>query len=222
MDLSGTTTAASGLTGEPWFTYTLLMYSTYKREILSFYKKHRRMPGYKEIMGLTGFRSKNAVFKLIEKMVAEGLIEKDAGGRISLAHPRVPLLGVVEAGFPSPAEEELLDVMDFDEFLVPNKESTYILKVKGDSMVGAGINPGDMVIVERKQNYKPGQIVVAMIDGEYTMKYLRLDKKPARPDNRSGGSGKYYLEAANPKYPPIYPSETFRVEAVVTGLVRKY
>jgi len=170
------------------------------------------MPGYKEIMALTGFRSKNAVFKLIEKMVAERLIEKDAGGRISLVRPRVPLLGVVEAGFPSAAEEELLDVMDFDEYLIPNKESTYILKVKGDSMINAGINPGDMVIVERKQSYKPGQIVIAMIDGEYTMKYLRLDKK----------SGKYFLEAANPKYQPIYPTETFRVEAVVTAVVRKY
>ena len=199
------------------------MYSTYKQRILSFYKKHRRMPGYKEIMELTGFRSKNAVFKLIRKMVAEGLVAKDAHGRITpRGRATVPLLGLIEAGFPSAAEEELLDVMDFDEYLIPNKESTYILKVKGDSMIGAGINPGDMVIVERKQSYKPGSIVIAMIDGEYTMKYLRLDKKPARPDNRSGGSGKYYLEAANPKYQPIYPSETFRVEAVVTGLVRKY
>ena len=188
------------------------MYDIHKNLILSFHRKHRRMPGYKEIMLLTGFRSKNAVFKLLEKMAKEGLIEKDARGKISLVRPRVPLLGLVEAGFPSPAEEELLDVMDFDEYLVPNKESTYILKVKGDSMIGAGINPGDMVIVERKQSYKPGQIVVAMIDGEYTMKYLRLDKK----------NSKHFLEAANPKYQPIYPSETFRVEAVVTAVVRKY
>lgn len=190
------------------------MYRTYKHAILSFYKKHRRMPGYKEMMELTGFRSKNAVFKLIRKMVEDGVIAKDARGHIAPMERGfgAPLLGLVEAGFPSPAEEELLDVMDFDEFLVPNKESTYILKVKGDSMIGAGINPGDMVIVERKQSYKPGQIVIAMIDGEYTMKYLRLDKK----------NGKHFLEPANPKYQPIYPSETFRVEAVVTGLVRKY
>lgn len=189
------------------------MYNAYKNLVLSFYKKHRRMPGYKEIMELTGFRSKNAVFKLIQKMVADGAIAKDASGHIApRGRAAVSLLGIVEAGFPSAAEEELLDVMDFDEYLVPNKESTYILKVKGDSMIDAGINPGDMVIVERKQSYKPGQIVIAMIDGEYTMKYLRLDKR----------NGKHFLEAANPKYQPIYPSEEFRVEAVVTGLVRKY
>jgi SOS regulatory protein LexA len=169
------------------------------------------MPGYKEIMELTGFRSKNAVFKLLEKMAAEGLIAKDGSGKISISRPRVPLLGVVEAGFPSAAEEELLDVMDFDEFLIPNKESTYILKVKGDSMIDAGIREGDMVVVERKQSYKPGQIVIAMVDGEYTMKYLRLGK-----------NGDHYLEPANAKYQPIYPSETFRVEAVVTAVVRKY
>ena len=188
------------------------MYSSQRREILSFYKTLRRMPGYKEIMALTGFRSKNAVFKLIEKMSAEGVVAKDASGHMIPLRSGAPLLGLVEAGFPSPAEEELLDVMDFDEYLLPNKESTYILKVKGDSMIGAGINPGDMVIVERKQSYKPGQIVIAMIDGEYTMKYLRVDKR----------SGKHFLEPTNPKYQPIYPSETFRVEAVVTAVVRKY
>jgi SOS regulatory protein LexA len=188
------------------------MYETYKRKIISFYERRKRMPSYREIMELTGFRSKNAVFKLIEKMVEEDVIEKDAEGRITPKHLRggVPLLGLVEAGFPSAAEEELLDVMDFDEYLVPNKEASYILKVKGDSMIDAGIQPGDMVVVERRATYKPGQIVVAMIDNEYTMKYLR--KK----------DGKHFLEPANSKYKPIYPRESFRIEAVVTAVVRKY
>lgn len=188
------------------------MYEDYKQRIISFYKRHKRMPSYAEIMTVTGLRSKNAVSKVIDKLVDAGIVEKDKSGRLIPKHLSggVPLLGLVEAGFPSAAEEELLDVMDFDEFLVPNKESTYILKVKGDSMIDAGIHPGDMVIVERKSTYKPGQIVVAMIDGDYTMKYLR--KK----------GDKFYLEPANSKYKPIYPSEAFRVEAVVTAVVRKY
>ena len=77
-------------------------------------------------------------------------------------------------------------------------------------MIEAGIRGGDMVVVERKQTYKTGQIVIAMVDNEYTMKYLR--KK----------GDKYFLEPANSKYKPIYPSEAFRVEAVVTAVVRKY
>ena len=188
------------------------MYEDYKNKLAAFYEKHRRLPGYKEIMAFTGFRSKNAVFKFIQKLVDERVIAKDAHGHLSPLNlfGGSRLLGLVEAGFPSAAEEELLDVMNFDEFLTPNKESSYILKVKGDSMIDAGIREGDMVIVERKSNYKPGQIVIAMVDGEYTMKYLR--KKGEQ----------LYLEPANEDYKPIFPKEDFKVEAVVTAVVRKY
>ncbi len=192
------------------------MYDDHKRKLIRFYKRHKRMPGYQEVMNITGFRSKNAVWKLLERLADEGVIEKDAQGKIAPRNIKegIKLLGLVEAGFPSPAEEELLDVMDFDEYLTPNKENCYILKVKGDSMKDAGIQPGDMVIVERKNTFKPGEIVIACIDGEYTMKYLR--KK----------DGDFFLEPANVKYRPIYPIENFRVEAVVTAVVtavvRKY
>lgn len=189
-----------------------MSYAVYKEKLASFYAKHKRLPGYSEIMAFTGFRSKNAVFKFIQKLVDEGVVRKDARGRLApgLLDRGVRLLGLVEAGFPSAAEEELLDTMDFDEFLTPNKESTYLLRVKGDSMIDAGIREGDMVIAERKANYKVGEIVIAMVDGDYTMKYLR--KKGTE----------YYLEAANEKYPDIHPVESFKVEAVVTGVVRKY
>ena len=188
------------------------MYEDYKNRVVAFYEKHRRMPGYAEIMAFTGFRSKNAVFKLISKLVEDGVVQKDARGRLSPGSfgIGVRLLGLVEAGFPSAAEEELLDVIDFDEYLTPNKESSYILKVKGDSMIEAGIQPGDMVIVEKKASYKPGQIVIANIDGEHTMKYLRKV------------GDKYHLEPGNKKYKPIYPKESFSIEAVVTAVVRKY
>lgn len=197
-----------------------MSYEHYKNKLISFYEAHRRMPGYKEIMALTGFRSKNAVFKFIQKLVDEGVVKKDSRGRLSpgLFGGGVPLLGLVEAGFPSAAEEELLDVMNFDEFLTPNKESSYILKVKGDSMKDAGIREGDMVIVERRASFKPGQIVVAMVDGEYTMKYLRRSTKLTAGKQVD----QYYLEPANDAYKPIYPTDSFRVEAVVTAVVRKY
>ena len=120
------------------------------------------------------------------------------------------LLGYIQAGFPTPAEEELADTISFDEYLVPHKESSYILKVKGDSMIDAGILEGDMVIVERKGTALPGQIVIAEVDGEYTMKYLR----------KNGST--LYLEAANKKYDLIYPKEALKVEAVITAVVRKY
>ncbi len=185
----------------------------YKETLERFYRDHKRMPSFSELMELWDYKTKSAVHYRLEKLEEAGIVGKDETGRLiphSLMESGTRLLGLVEAGFPSPAEEELLDVMSFDEYLTPNKESSYILKVKGDSMIDAGIREGDMVVVERRAQYKVGQIVVASIDNEYTMKYLR--KK----------NDKYYLEPANKNYQPIYPNETFRIEAVVTAVVRKY
>jgi len=184
----------------------------FKQAFARFYEKHRRMPVYSEIMKMTGYRSKNAAFKLIERLVESGFLQKDKNGRLSPGDPLygVKMLGLVEAGFPSPAEEELLDVINFDDYLTPNKQSSYILRVKGDSMIDAGIMEGDMIIVEKRATYKPGQIVVAIVDGEYTLKYLR----------KRGDS--FYLEPANAKYKPIYPKENLSIEAVLTSVVRKY
>lgn len=185
----------------------------YAKKVREFHRKHRRMPTFAELARLWGYRTKSAVDYRVNKLIKERLIGKDRGGKLlpGTLEEGTRVLGLVEAGFPSPAEEELLDVMSFDEYLTPNKEASYILKVKGDSMIDAGIHAGDMVIVERRAVYKPGQIVIASVDNEYTMKYLRKDTK-----------GEHYLEPANSKYKSIYPRESFRVEAVVIAVVRKY
>ena len=85
--------------------------------------------------------------------------------------------------------------MSFDEFLAPNREASYILRVKGDSMLDAGIHPGDMVIVERTNRPRDGEIVIAEVDGEWTMKYFRQQ------------GSRVWLESANAAYlsvPLIY------------------
>jgi len=81
----------------------------------------------------------------------------------------VPVLGTVIAGFPSPAEEELADTMTLDEYLITNKEATYILKVNGESMIDAGILPGDLLLVKRGIDPRDGDIVIAQVDREWTM-----------------------------------------------------
>ncbi|MBI5644898.1 hypothetical protein HY970_02260 [Candidatus Kaiserbacteria bacterium] len=198
----------------------------YRESLTRFYEKHHRMPSFSELMKLWSYKTKSAVNYRLEQLIDAGIVRKEGGHLIPDRMAGVPLLGLVEAGFPSPAEEELLDVMSFDDYLTPNKESTYILKVKGDSMIDAGIQEGDMVIVERRATYKPGQIVVASVDNEYTMKYLRrstsFDKTQDRSLTTGKKEGEYYLEPANNKYQPIYPKESFRIEAVVTAVVRKY
>jgi repressor LexA len=114
-------------------------------------------------------------------------------------------------GWPSPAEEELADIMRLEDWLVERKEATYLLTMKGDSMRDAGILEGDVIVVERGPSPTPGQIVVAEIDGEWTLKILR-----------QGRNGKPYLEAANQLYKPLYPATELRIAAVVRGVVRKY
>jgi SOS regulatory protein LexA len=189
-----------------------MSFEKYKNKILSFYKDNKRMPGYKEIMSLVGFRSKNAVYKLINKLVEEGIVEKDSQGKMVPKNlfTNLPMLGLVEAGFPTRIDEELTDTLSLDEYLITNKEATYLLEVKGDSMIEAGIHEGDLVIAERKGDPKEGDIVIAEVDGGWTMKYYR--KK----------NGKIFLEPANKKYKPIYPTYNLQIAAIVKGVIRKY
>jgi SOS regulatory protein LexA len=196
------------------------MLNNYKDKIISFYRENKRMPVYTEIMKLLGFKSKNAVAKLIDKLVNEGVLDKDSSGHLipNKIIGELPLLGLVEAGFPTIAEEIDLDTINIDDYLVNNKDSSYLLKVKGDSMIDAGIHEGDMVIAEKiniegsegKKEVRDGDIVIALVDGGWTMKYYR---------NRLG---KVYLEPANKNFKPIYPENELEVAAIVKGVIRKY
>lgn len=186
--------------------------SEYQQKISSFYERHRRMPSYAELAKLFGFKSKNAVAKLVAKLVEAGLVEKDNQGKLlpRKIFGQIGVLGLVEAGIPSAAEEETIDTISLDEYLIEDRESTFMLEVKGDSMIEAGIQEGDMVIAERGKQPRVGDIVIAEVDGGWTMKYYRLK------------NGKPYLEPANARYKPIYPTEELQVAAVVRGVIRKY
>lgn len=190
-----------------------MSYDLYKNKIVSFYKTNKRVPGYNEIMSLVGFKSKNAVYKLLNKLVEDGVFTKDSKGKLVPQHlfGSVPVLGLVEAGLPTVAEEELLDSASIEEFLMGDlKENTYMLEVKGDSMIEAHITEGDMVLVERTNKPKVGDIVIAEVDGGWTMKYLRQTK-----------GGQFYLEPANRKYKAIYPEYDMKIGAVVKAVIRK-
>lgn len=189
------------------------MIEDHKKKIIGFYTRHKRMPGYKELMDMTGFKSKNAVYKLINKLVEMGVVSKDSQGRLSPLRiaEEIPMLGLVEAGFPTVAEESTLDTLDINTYLVEDRESSYLLEVKGDSMIEEGIREGDLVVAEKTDSAKEGDIVIAEVDGGWTMKFYRRTK-----------SGQVWLEPANKKYKPIYPEYDLKIAAVVKGVIRKY
>ena len=170
------------------------------------------MPTYSEMLEIFSFKSKTAVFKIVNKFIEAGLVAKDHLGRLipTKTFGEIPMLGFVTAGFPVTVEEELADTINLDDLLIKNKASTYMLEVDGDSMIDAHIEKGDMVLVEKTNQAKDMDIVIAEVDGEFTMKYFR--KK----------GDKAWLEPANKNYKPIYPEHSLNINAVVKAVIRKY
>jgi DNA polymerase V len=109
---------------------------------------------------------------------------------------RLPLVSAsVEAGFPSPADDHLERGIDLNEELIRNPAATFLVRVKGESMRDAGIHSGDTLIVDKSVTPSDRQIVVAMIDGEFTVKRFRK------------ANGRIFLEAANDSFSPIEVGE---------------
>jgi len=188
------------------------MEKDYQKKLNTFYKGEGRMPTYTEMMKLFGFKSKNAIFKIVQKLLDLGFVKKDHLGRLlpSENFNDVPMLGFVTAGFPASVEEEMTDKINLEDLLIGKKELTYMLEVDGDSMIDAHIEKGDMVIVEKTENAKDMDIVIAEIDGEFTMKYLRKE------------GNKLWLQPANIKHKAIYPEYDLKVIAKVKAVIRKY
>lgn len=123
----------------------------------------------------------------------------------------VPLMSsLVRAGFPSPADDYLDRPLDFNELLIENPAATFAVRIAGDSMTGAGIFPGDIAVVDRACVARDKSIVLAILDGEFTLKRYR------------DVAGKRWLEAENPAYPaiPLTEYSAFEVWGVVRNAIR--
>lgn len=196
----------------------------HQRTMLNFVREFQHKRGYSpslsDLAEAFGVKSKNAVAKVVTALVRERHIEKDPKGRIKIIDmpdedsvhvPLVlPLFGPIAAGFAAPAEEQAEERVTVEDYLVRDRSSTFLLRVKGDSMIDAGIFEGDLVVVDRGKKPRPEEIVVGVLDGEFTLKRLKHNK------------GKYYLQAENPAYPDLHALEELQVAGVVVGVIRKY
>ncbi|MBD9246387.1 MAG: DNA polymerase V [Prevotella sp.] len=130
--------------------------------------------------------------------------------RLSLA-----LAPNIKAGFPSPADDYLRDSLDFNRDLIKNPEATFYGRVSGDSMRDAGINEGDIAVIDRSLQPADGDVIVAYVNEEFTIKYLDLTHKE---------EGYIELQPANPDYSPIRIDSTdnFRVWGVVVWTIKQW
>ncbi|PIT86284.1 MAG: LexA family transcriptional repressor, partial [Candidatus Magasanikbacteria bacterium CG10_big_fil_rev_8_21_14_0_10_43_6] len=109
------------------------LYEKRRGTLVQYYKQHRCLPSYEKVKELFDVKSKNSAYKYVEKFIEDGLVAKADDGRLIPTHKLYELrvLGSVQAGFPTPAEEELADTMSLDEFLVENPAATFLLHVNG-------------------------------------------------------------------------------------------
>lgn len=191
--------------------------TTKQKEVLKFiYRSIRQShlpPTVREIAGHFGFSSTGTVRDYLKALAHKGYIRIAANKSRAIELVRetlfsVPILGRVAAGMPTLAVEEIEGYLDLDS-LVFSDDSVFALRVRGDSMIGAGIFPNDLVMVRKQSMAQTGETVVALIGEEATVKYLRKN------------GAQYFLEPANPRYEPIPVNEDVTIIGKVISVVRR-
>jgi SOS-response transcriptional repressor LexA len=189
---------------------------SYLQTLQDFYAKHRVLPSFATIGALCGLRSKSSVAALVARFKLVGYLDTSPGNRLKPGtrfFERSIADSSVRAGLPSPADDQGYDTLTIDEFLIERPSKTILVRVKGDSMIDAGVFEGDLVAVEKRSSADIGALVIAIVDNEFTLKYLDRDKEG------------FFLRPANPAYPLIRArdaTQSFELFGVVVGLVRKY
>lgn len=186
------------------------MNSDYLNKLKTFYFENYYIPSYKELCNLFGVASTQSVAYWIDKWKEQGLLISDKE-KLTPTDKffEFPVLGNIQAGFPT-EQYGISETLALNPFKFNHPSFTYLLRVKGDSMIGAGIMDGDLVIIDKKIEPQPGFIVAAFIDGEWTLKYFRRKE------------GSVYLEAANPNYKPLFPKQNLEFGGVVIKVIREY
>jgi len=178
----------------------------------TYWKRHSAFPPMAKLCAIVGLSSTSSIFALVGRLVEAGYLERTEG-RIAPTKRFFarPMLGPVRAGLPQPVGQDEPELVTVDDYLIDEPNRTSMHRVRGDSMQDAGIVDGDILAVEHNTPTKPGDIVLACVDSELTVKTLRLDTE-----------GRWYLEPANPAFQCIRPLTSHEVLGVVVGLVRRF
>ena len=177
-------------------------------------------PSYQELANHMNIKSKFAILKHIDALVSKGYLEKDSSARgLRIIDPEyapsgknelnVPLVGRVAAGFPILAQENVERYISIPRAMIKSEGRYFALKVRGDSMINAGIYEDDLVVVNSTNVAQNREIIVALIQDEVTVKRLVKAQEAV------------YLKAENPSYDDIYPTGDWSIQGKVVGLIRE-
>jgi repressor LexA len=185
----------------------------YLDRLRDYYAENRRIPSMQRIAELMRFASKTASRKLLERLAANGFVQRapddDAWIPAARFFERPLAGGAVRAGRPDAVDGADADAFMIDNYLVRHPSRTVMIPVRGDSMVEAGIHEGDVAVVERAAEARPGDVVVAVVDGEFTLKELAVEE------------GRNVLKPHNAAYPVIRPAGRLEIFGVMVGLARR-
>jgi repressor LexA len=185
---------------------------SYLARLQDYYTEHRALPSYASIGALLGLRSKSSVAALVARLKLAGFVESTPDRRLAPTRrffARPLATNPVRAGLPEAADDTEADALTIDDYLIERPSETVLIRVKGDSMIDAGILEGDLVVVEKRHDARKGEIVVAIVDNQFTLKRLDVDR------------GEFILRAENKGYAPIRPEGALEIFGVMVGLVRK-
>jgi repressor LexA len=188
---------------------------SYLGKLQDYYAREKIIPSTTQLSVLWNVKARSWTHQIVQRLKEEGFLENAPGGRLrpapcfferTVGHR-------VRAGMPQQAPDVQLELLRIDDYLIEKPSQTILFPVRGDSMVDLGILEGDMVIIERSNSASVGQIVLGIVDNEFTLKVLAKDQDG------------YYLEARNEKrsvdYPPIRPEQKLEIYGFYVGLIRK-
>lgn len=184
----------------------------YLNVLRDYYAKHHALPSFSVIATMVGLKSTSAVSAMVNRLKSENHLESAPDKRLKPGKRffEREILGSVQAGLPTPASDLLVEYLSIDSHLIDQPSRTLLLTVKGDSMIDAGLLHDDIVIVKKGAPTRHGDIVVAVVDNEFTIKYLATDKDG------------FYLKPGNKSYSDIRPNGHLEVFGLVVGSFRKY
>jgi len=184
----------------------------YLWKLQDYYAEHKVIPSYSVLASLWGISAKSWVSQCVKRFEEAGYLDWTPDRQLKPGarfFERRLAESAVQAGLPNPALSDGYDLVTIDDFLVRVPSRTALVRVKGDSMVDAGIHEGDLLVVEQQPNANVGEIVVAIVDNEFTVKYLEREKDG------------FILKPANKAYPVIRPKGRLEIFGVMAGLVRR-